>query len=114
MSRIVSGGKLAVRLTVYDDATKAEAGERSQWVTVGWFRDEVAALAAVCERELMRSAILPELRKLPTIEISCEYRHDGRHHPSTGFRRGVVAKNGKLGRRIVLRPGASGKGWLQV
>lgn len=107
-------GQTEVRLTVFDDVVKCEAGELSRMITVGWFKDEVSALGAVLERELMRSAILPEMRKLPSLAVRCEYRHGISGHPVERFHRGTASKMSSLGRRVVLLPGANGKCWLQV
>lgn len=113
-------------MTVYPDAVRLEvkADRPSRWINyledprpkkqfIGWFRDEVAAISAAFEFSLIRSAILPELRRLPEVVIQCEYRSVPSGKPTRKYSRGTQTRLGPLGRRIVRRPGALAHDWLR-
>lgn len=104
--------RIEVRLVVFLDSVKVETVECGYTSTVGWFRDEVSSMGATIERLLMQSAILPELRKLPEFNISCEYRQLTSGHEISQFRRGTAVKNTQHARKIVLSSGARSKVWL--
>lgn len=102
-----------VFLTIFDDAVKAEVEEYLRRAPLGWFRDEVCAIAAACERAMMRSAILPELRTLPKITVQCERKPGKSGHDIKRFARATVVKPGERGRRVVLLPCANEKEWIK-
>lgn len=99
-------------LTVFDDAVKVEIDECLSPVTVGWFQDEIEAVSAACERILMRSAILPDMRKMPPVWVTVEYRNKKALRERQRFSRGTVVKCGRFGRRVVALPWSSCKNWL--
>ncbi len=99
-------------MTVYNNAAKAEVHQYGAIRIIGWFRDEVSAIGAVSEWALMRSAILPGLRKLPQLTVRCEYRPTDSPHPIARFVRGTAIKLKLHERRVVLLPGAASKTWL--
>lgn len=105
-------GNLAVIMTVYHDAVKLEFEDLGRRRCVGWFRDEVSALAAIAERALMESAILSSLRKLPELHVQCEYRQEWIKRPIIDFKRATRIKYGPEGRRVVRLPGSFGKVWI--
>lgn len=105
---------VTVRLTVFSDAVKTEIDSLGRCIVIGWFRDEVSAIGAACEHEIMTSAILPELRKLPEVRVLSEYHVKESGHDFSRFSRGTVAKEGELGRRMVLLPGGAEKPWLKI
>ena len=108
--------QLAVHITVYHNAAKAEVQAYGKTKVIGWFRDEVASLAAVSEWALMQSAILPCLKKMPELTVKYEYKPDHATRPQgvTRFVRETAIKLRPNERRVVLLPGASGKPWLCV
>lgn len=101
-------------MTIFQDSVKLEVSEDSRRSLIGWFEDEVSAITAAVERSLIRSAILPELRRLPEVVIRSEYKNQkaGREGISN-FARGTQTRHGPLGRRIVRRPGALAHEWLR-
>jgi hypothetical protein len=99
-------------LTVFIDAVKLETEDCGRRENVGWFNDEISAIAAAGERVLMGSAILSTLRKLPELVIRCEYRNEFCKRSTLDFKRGTRIKWGPQGRRVVKRPGTWGKKWL--
>lgn len=102
-------------MTVYEDAVKLEIKADGRLEPIGYFDDEVSAIAAAFECTLIRSAILPELRRLlPEVVIQCEYKQTTKSgKPVQVFRRGTQIRNGRIGRRVVRRPGALAYAWLR-
>lgn len=103
---------LNVLITIFNDSAKAEIQDGWRREVIGWFRDEVSAIGAVAERVIVQSAILPDLRALPTLTVSCEYRKMNSGHSVLKFSRATTVKAGPLGRRVVMLPGLDGKTWL--
>lgn len=110
-NRMPGSGSVVVYLTVYQDAVKAEVEQYLQRRPIGFFKDEISAISAACERS-MRSAILAELRRLPKVTVCVEWRPEKCGHEPEVFHRGTVCKCGQCGRRVVLLPGANAKPWL--
>lgn len=103
-----------ILVTVFDDAVKLEAQIDWKMECIGWFPDEISAITAVLERTLIRSAILPELRRLlPECTIKCEYKSEKCGKEASPFTRGTMVKRGANGRRIVRRPGALAFPWMR-
>lgn len=99
-------------MTIYHDAVKLEEEDCGKRFIIGWFRDEVAAVAAITERTLMRSAILSSLRKLPEMVVCSEYKDEWIKRPTIKFKRATRVKAGPYGRKVVLLPGMFGKVWI--
>lgn len=104
---------MRIYLTVFSDAVRAELEGLMRRENVGWFADEVAALQAVSELLLLRSAILPDLRKLPPLEIETEYRLARSRHPVERFARATRTKPAPACRRVVLLPYGAEKHWTK-
>lgn len=102
----------AIVITIYRDSVHVELMEYGAKTPIGWFRDEVEGVAAACERLMLCSALLPELRHLPNLEITTEWRTTPSGHRSRRFRRGTRVREGRAGRKVVKLPAASYKGWL--
>lgn len=101
-------------ITVWDDAAKLEIETVHRRDQIGYFRDEVNAISAAFECTLIRSAILPELRKmLPECVIQFDYRKGECGKPVTDFSRATQVRTGPLGRRVVRRPGALAYDWMR-
>lgn len=103
---------MEIFLVVFSDATHCDVLESGRSCAVGWFRDEIEAIAAAGERVLLQSAIVPELRRLPELQIHFDYRiTKSGHHPAR-LRRGIHVTIGSLGRRTVRLPCSNEKAWL--
>lgn len=101
-------------LAVYADAVHATVEQYGRRVTIGWFRDEVCATAAACERLMMSSAILPTLRQLPELRVVTTYCNKKSNRKYPRFARATVVKPDPLGRRVVLLPDATSKTWVSA
>ncbi len=107
-------GHFDVFVTVFQNAAKTEVQQFGRREIIGWFRDEVSAIGAACERVLMQSAILPELRKLKEVSVHCEYRREATEHSVSKFVRATKVKRGTSGRRVVMTSGAFRKPWMMT
>jgi len=101
-----------VILTVWLDAVHAEVEVYGNRKSVGWFADEVCAVAAVAEFDLFSGAILPEMRHIRSWKLSCEYRKSKCGKVPVKFRQTARARMGGGGRRIVKRPCSSYRPWI--
>lgn len=100
-------------MTVFLDAVRLEIQTDWHREQIGWFSDEVSAVAAAFECSLIRSAILPELRRmLPEVIIECEYKDEKTGREIRKYARGTTCRLGPNGRRVVRRPGALASKWL--
>jgi hypothetical protein len=99
-------------MTVYHDAVKLETEDCGRCRIVGWFRDEVSAIGAATEGALMSSAIVPDLRKLPSLAIYSDYINEWCRREWIDFRRATKVKHHHTGRRVVRVPGTFGKVWI--
>lgn len=99
-------------MTIYHDAVKLEEEDCGKRFMIGWFNDEVSAVAAIAERTLMRSAILSTLRRLPEMVICSDYKNEWIKRPTITFKRATRIKVGPDGRRVVRLPGTFGKVWI--
>lgn len=101
-----------VSVTVYSNAARVQIATAKQSF---WFDDEVSAIAAIAERVLVHSAIMPGLRRLPKLVIQCEYKEAKREDIPIKFIRGTRVIQDPAepsGRKFVRTPGASAKSWL--
>lgn len=105
--------RVFVLMTIYTDAVKAELQEYGRCHILGWFDDEINAIAAAGERALMCSALLSDLRRLPELVIQCVYKEQDSGHGVHKFKRGVRIKHLKNRRKVVMRPGIYFKPWLR-
>lgn len=100
---------VVVRVKIFDDAVHSSVSEGGFSTNLGWHRDEVDAVAAACEHELIASAILPTMRRLPEMRVECDYcgGHSGHvpHRMKRGTRKAPGGKTVKV-------PWASTKHWL--
>lgn len=103
---------ITFNMTVFYDAVKLENTDCGKKIIVGWFRDEVSALAAATERALMRSSMLSCRRKLPEMCICSEYKPEFAKRGLTEFRRATRMKIKDGERRVVMRPGMFGRTWI--
>lgn len=103
---------MTIFLTVYADAVKTEIESKGFRTSLGFFRDEPDALGAASEHLIIASAILPQLRRLPSLEVSTEYRIMKSNREPQEFRRAAAARLVADGRRFVLLPAASTKPWI--
>lgn len=101
-------------MTVFIDAVKLEKEEFSNRILVGWFRDEVGAMAAASESVLMESAMLSSCRKLPPELVVCsEYKQEKTNRVIKRFKRATRVKVNRADRRVILTPGQWGKTWVR-
>ncbi len=104
---------MKILVTVFQDATHSEVDDLGRRKAVGWFDDEISAVSAACESLLLRSAVLPEMRRLPALEILYEYRTSKSGHQFRPFARGLRTKVTANGRGVVRRPWSEDKDWLR-
>ena len=104
---------MEIRITVFFDSAKLEIYDCGRTDLVGWFADEVDAVAAAYERILIGSAIQPNLRRLPPVVISVDYRDECSLRPHRRFIRATRNRPGTCSRRFVMTPGASAKRWVE-
>jgi hypothetical protein len=100
--------RMDYRMRVFGDSVELTERWLHRWLAVGWFRDEVDALAAAAERRLLRSAFTPELRRLDPFRWITERSPQMSGHDVSVFRRGTVRRAG----RVLRLPCASYRPWL--
>ena len=101
-----------ITLSVYLDACHASVSEYGVTLNVGWFIDEVDAMSAALEGIIFRSALVPELRRLPAFTVQSEYIPHRCRKPADAFRRATQSRGAPGGRRFVRLPCASYKQWI--
>lgn len=102
--------KLPVLIQVYQNAVHVSYRDYGRPVDVGWFDSEVQAIAACAERLLIHSAILPDLRQMPNVEIVFEYEETSARHDATAYVPGIVRR----GSKVLKLPWADRKPWLTI
>jgi hypothetical protein len=103
---------MEIRITVFFNSAKLEIDDFGRTDLIGWFSDEVDAVAAAYEHILIASAIQPDLRRLPELVVSVDYRAEASLKVPVHFIRATRVKPGPCSRRFVMSPGASAKRWV--
>ena len=102
-------------LTVYFDAVKLDIDQAQSRKHLGWFRDEVSAIAGATEHLLMQSSMVAAWRKLPElVDVRLDYRQEKTKRVIRKFKRATRIKTMPNGeRKVLLAPGTWGKTWVR-